>query len=63
MVIVHHFATGDYGEIAGFIISSEYRSGGIGRKLLTKAEDWAADEGMTKMVVRSRTVKEAAHGF
>jgi GNAT superfamily N-acetyltransferase len=61
--IVHHFATGDYGEIAGFIVSSEYRSGGIGRKLLTKAEQWAVDQGMTKMVVRSRTVREAAHRF
>ena len=61
--IVHHFATGDYGEIAGFIVSSEYRSGGVGRKLLTKAEEWAANQGMTKMVVRSRTVREAAHRF
>jgi GNAT superfamily N-acetyltransferase len=63
LAIVHHLAASDYGEIAGLVVSTEFRSAGIGRKLLTKAEEWASNQGMTRMVVRSRTVREAAHRF
>ncbi len=63
VAVVHHFATGAYGEIGGLIVSSTYRSGGIGRKLITEAERWVADRGMTRMIVRSRISREAAHRF
>jgi GNAT superfamily N-acetyltransferase len=61
--IVHHLSTGAHGEIGGLVVSAEYRSGGIGRKLITQAEQWVADHGIPTMIVRSRTTREAAHRF
>ena len=61
--IVHHLATGAYGEIGGFVVSAEHRGRGIGRELLREAENWIANKGVSKMVVRSRTTREAAHRF
>jgi GNAT superfamily N-acetyltransferase len=61
--IVHHLSTGAHGEIGGFVVSPEYRSAGIGRKLITRAEQWVAGQGILRMIVRSRTVREAAHRF
>jgi GNAT superfamily N-acetyltransferase len=61
--IVHHLSTGAHGEIGGFVVSAEYRSSGIGRKLITQAEQWVADQGIPTMTVRSRTTREAAHRF
>lgn len=61
--IAHHLSTGVYGEIGGLIVSGEYRSGGIGRNLISRAEQWVMEQGITRMVVRSRTTREAAHRF
>ena len=61
--IVHHLSTGAHGEIGGFIVSPEYRSAGIGRKLIIRAEQWVADQGILRMIVRSRITREAAHRF
>jgi len=61
--IVHHLATGAHGEIGGFVVSPDYRSAGIGRKLITRAEQWVADQGILRMIVRSRITREAAHRF
>ena len=61
--VIHHLAVGAYGEIGGFIVSTEYRSLGIGRKLIARAEQWVTDKGLTRMVVRSRIAREAAHRF
>jgi GNAT superfamily N-acetyltransferase len=61
--ICHHLATGVYGEIAGFIVSDGYRSAGVGRKLIRQAEKWIAERGIDRVIVRSRTIREAAHRF
>lgn len=61
--IIHHLSSGAYGEIGGLIVSSSYRSAGIGRQLIAQAERWVASQGTPKMVVRSRTTREAAHRF
>lgn len=61
--IIHHLSTGSYGEIGGLIVSSEYRSDGIGRRLISQAEKWVADQSSTRIIVRSRTTREAAHRF
>lgn len=63
VAILQHLATGAHGEIAGLVISSEYRSKGIGQKLLITAEKWVAAQGVSRMVVRSRITREAAHRF
>ncbi|HEX4230085.1 MAG TPA: GNAT family N-acetyltransferase [Bryobacteraceae bacterium] len=61
--IVRHLSSGASGEIGGFIVSSGYRGGGIGRQLIAQAEQWVAYKGAAKMVVRSRITREAAHRF
>jgi GNAT superfamily N-acetyltransferase len=61
--ITHHLAADPRAEIAGLVVSSEVRSQGIGRQLVEKAEQWARDHGLTTMLVRSRSTREAAHRF
>lgn len=66
--IAHHLASGAYGEIAGLIVRSDCRGFGIGRKLLLHAERWIADQEhdgayVKRIVVRSRSTREAAHRF
>jgi|SRR6185437_3044764 len=61
--VVHHLQAEPYAEIGGLVISSEFRSLGIGKTLVAQAEQWARDRGIAKMVVRSRIAREAAHRF
>ena len=61
--ITHHLQADPCGEIGGLVVSSEVRSAGIGRRLVAQAERWVADRGMTRMIVRSRVSREAAHRF
>jgi len=61
--IVHHLQAEPYGEIGGLVVSHTRRSAGIGRELVKQAERWVTEQGLSKMVVRSRTTREAAHRF
>lgn len=61
--IVQHLQTEKYGEIGGFVVSNNYRSRGIGQKLLAEAERWIAARGITQVIVRSRITRESAHKF
>jgi GNAT superfamily N-acetyltransferase len=61
--IVHHLQAEPCGEIGGLVISSACRSGGIGAQLVAKAEQWVAERGISRMLVRSRITREAAHRF
>lgn len=61
--IGNHLQGEPYGEIGGLVVRSQQRSSGIGRQLVARAEQWAKDQGITNMIVRSRTTREAAHRF
>ncbi len=61
--VVHHLQAEPVAEIGGFVVSSEFRSRGIGRQLLAKTEQWARDRDLARIVVRSRVTREAAHRF
>jgi GNAT superfamily N-acetyltransferase len=50
-------------EIAGLVVSSGLRSRGIGRLLVSRAEQWAVSRGLKEMLVRSRVSREDAHRF
>src|SRR5581483_8132425 len=52
--ITHHLQAPPRAEIGGLVVASGARSLGIGRRLVTQAECWAADRGMRQMVVRSQ---------
>ena len=57
------FETPRQAEIAGLIVDEAARGGGIGRKLLAAAEDWARAHGCRAIRVRSSVVRERAHAF
>lgn len=61
--IVQHLQLEPYGEITGLIVSNEERGSGIGKALLLQAEAWVTRQGISTMLVRSRTAREAAHRF
>ncbi len=61
--ITHHLQSEPYGEIGGLVVSSSCRSRGIGAELVARAEQWVAERGITKMLVRSQIAREAAHRF
>jgi GNAT superfamily N-acetyltransferase len=61
--VVEHLQSQRYGEIGGLIVSGPYRGKGIGGKLVHEAEQWIADRGLSKVLVRSNIAREAAHAF
>ena len=61
--IVRHLQSDAFGEIGGLVVSETCRSRGVGRMLLGYAEDWVANRGVAKIVVRSRMGRDAAHRF
>jgi len=58
-----NLASGPRAEISGLVVSSSLRSRGIGRLLVARAEQWAAERRLGTMLVRSRESREAAHRF
>jgi GNAT superfamily N-acetyltransferase len=61
--LVHHLQSGGSAEIGGLVVSSQYRSAGIGARLVQCAEEWARARGLQRVIVRSRSTREAAHRF
>ena len=58
-----HLQSGASAEIGGLVVSSHYRSAGIGARLVRRAEQWAVERGLARVIVRSRSTREAAHRF
>ncbi len=50
-------------EIGGLIVDERYRRNGIGRRLVTAIEDWAAERGADELSVRCREDRAEAHRF
>ena len=61
--ISHHLQSGAAAEIGGLVVSAEVRSLGIGGALLARAEAWAQEQGIARMLVRSQIARERAHRF
>jgi predicted N-acetyltransferase YhbS len=49
--------------IAGLVVDEANRSGGIGALLLAAGEAWAREQGVSQIVVRTRTTRHGAHRF
>lgn len=56
-------AVGRFAEIAGMVVDGRHRGQGIGRRLVTIAENWARRRGLGKLRVRSRSERQGAHAF
>jgi len=52
-----------FAEIGGFVVAGTHRGTGIGRKLLLAAEQWAAEQNITKIRIRSRTNRNDSHSI
>lgn len=50
-------------EIAGLIVDERFRRNGIGRCLVTRVEEWAAERGAVQASVRCRTTRPEARLF
>lgn len=61
--VVRHLQVEPYGEIGGLVVSGNRRSAGIGGKLVSRAEQWVRERGLTRVVVRSQISRAAAHRF
>jgi GNAT superfamily N-acetyltransferase len=50
-------------EINGLIVSPEARRRGVGRALVSRAEEWALQVGAEAIVVRSNVQRIESHAF
>jgi GNAT superfamily N-acetyltransferase len=50
-------------EIGGLIVDENFRNAGIGKKLIEKIKDWALENAINEVRVRSNILRNAAHKF
>ena len=50
-------------EVGGLVVDKNYRSQGIGNKLIEVCEAWARKKDIETMYVRSNILRKDAHGF
>jgi len=50
-------------EIGGLIVDENYRNNGIGRKLVEKIKEWAIENAINELTVRSNIPRAEAHKF
>jgi len=60
---VEHMQSAPRAEIGGLVVADAWRSGGVGARLVARAEAWARDAGFAELLVRSQIAREAAHRF
>jgi GNAT superfamily N-acetyltransferase len=61
--LCHHLESEPFAEVAGLVVAQAHRSSGVGAALLEAAEEWAGEQGMDTIRVRSNVVRERAHRF
>lgn len=50
-------------EIGGLVVDENFRSKGIGKKLVEKVKGWSAEKGIPEIRVRSHVNRKDAHKF
>ncbi len=60
---IHSLSSPSYVEIRGIVVDSQYRHQGVGRLLVTEAENWTLAKGYRVVRLRSGTQRPEAHHF
>lgn len=55
--------SGERIEIVGLVVSAAVRQGGVGRRLVDDAEQWAVSQGFDTIGVRSNVARAESHPF
>ncbi len=55
--------SGPGAEIMGLVVAERFRGGGIGARLVSEAEQWARQQGLNRIRVRTNVVREEARAF
>ena len=55
--------TGARTEVAALVVDEKFRRGGVGRKLMERAERWACERGSKWVNLRSNHKRAVAHAF
>lgn len=63
MAITEYVEADAFVVIGGLVVDREYRRQGIGRRLLVRAEEWAARHGCSLVRLSSSVKRVEAHGF
>jgi GNAT superfamily N-acetyltransferase len=63
VAVVDTLESGRRCEIAGLVVHPDHRRHGAGRRLVARAERWAAARGFDSMAVRSNVVRAESHPF
>lgn len=63
MVVTEYVEADAFVVIGGLVVDREYRKQGIGRRLLARAEDWAAAKGCAFVRLSSSVKRTEAHAF
>ena len=50
-------------EISGLVVDERFRSQGVGRQLLARAEQWGREKGCRGIGLRSNVIRDRAHAF
>jgi len=63
LVAAEYIDSGAFVIVAGLVVDREYRKQGIGRQLLTHAEEWASRNGCSVVRLSSNARRTEAHVF
>ena len=50
-------------EVTGLVVDAGCRRSGAGRALMRRAEEWAREHGLSRLLVRSNIIRHDAHAF
>jgi len=53
----------EHAELVGLVVDAAVRRSGLGSRLVTAAERWAAARGLAEITVRSNVVRDTSHPF
>jgi GNAT superfamily N-acetyltransferase len=63
-IVIHRTLESEpFAEITGFIVDERHRSKKVGEKLLARAEQWAREQGINAVRLRSNVMRDRAHAF